>query len=126
MIQDTLTVVASMADTATTAVDSLAAVVGSGVGAQVTAWTTLLLSAVTTLAVSFAKRVLTHLNSASPSVKAITATVFAQVATWVGTQTGLVVNTDISALETTVAGLVVALGAMGAHAVSKVARKSLQ
>lgn len=126
MIQDTLTAVTVVADTVATVADSLASAVGSGVGAQVTAWTTLLLSAVTTLAVSFAKRVLTHLNSASPSVKAITATVFAQVATWVGTQTGLVVNTDISALETTVAGLVVALGAMGVHATSKVVRKSLQ
>ena len=118
MIQDTLSAVAA-------AVDSLAVVVGSGVSAQVTMWVTLLLSTVTTLAVSFAKRGLAMLDEAPAIVKTLTAVVFGQAATWVSAQTGLVINGDITALETTAAGLVVALGAMGIHAVGKVVQAKL-
>lgn len=109
---DTLNVVQSAAD-------SLAQAVGTQVGTEITTWITLGLSLVTTFLVNLAKKALTAFNSAPDPVKALVAVAFAQLATWITVKTGLVVDPDINSLTTTVSGLTVALGAMGAHAVTK-------
>lgn len=116
MIQDTLHVVAA-------GVDSLATAVGSQVGTQVTSLIALALSVGTKIAVDYAKKSLAQLDAAPGPVKALVAVAFAQLATWVSVKTGLLINPDITALETTVAGLTVALSAMGVHAVTKAVTK---
>lgn len=123
MLQDTVAVVATAVDTIQVAADSLAAAVGSQIGNQVTTLVTLALSVVTKFAVDLAKKTSTQISSLPDPLKALVAVAFAQAATWVSVKTGLVVNPDISSLETTVAGLTVALSAMGVHAVGKVVTK---
>lgn len=123
MLQDTLVVAASAVDTIQVAADSLAATVGSQVGSQVTALVALGLSVITKFVVDLAKKASTKIATLPAPAKAFVALAFAQVATWVSVKTGVVVNPDISALETTVAGLTVALSAMGVHAVGKVVTK---
>ena len=113
MLQDTLT-----------AVDTLAKAVGGQVGAETTALVGLGLSAVTKFAVDGAKKVLGSLDTAPGIVKALVAVGFAQVATFISVKTGLLINPDVSALSTTVSGLVVALGSMGFHAVTKTLTKT--
>lgn len=119
MLQDT---VLTVIDTVTAA-DSLATAVGSQVGVQVSALLALGLGVVTKFVVDGARKVSAALDTAPPAVKAMAATLFAQVAIWVTTKTGLVVNPDIGALETTLAGLTVAASAMGVHAVTKAVTK---
>lgn len=123
MLQDTILTVAPVIDTLQATADSLATAVGTQVGTQVSVTLALVLGVVTKFVVDLAKRGLTTLNSAPAPVKALVATGFAQLAMWVTAKTGLVVDPNITALETTVAGLVVALSAMGVHAVSKLTLK---
>jgi len=119
MIQDTLVVATSAVDTIQVAADSLATTVGTQVGTQVTTLVALGLSVVTKFAVDLAKKASTQVAALPGPVKALVAVAFAQAATWVSVKTGLLINPDISALETTVAGLTVALSAMGVNAVTK-------
>lgn len=104
--------------------DTLALQVGTLVATQTTAWVTLGLSVVTTTVVGLAKRSLTAFAAAPDLVKSIVAILFAQIATWGSTMTGVGINPDITTLETTVVGLVVAFGSMGVHALTKVLRNS--
>ena len=123
MLQDTLVVAASAVDTLQVTADSLATTVGSQVGSQVTALVALGLSVATKFAVDLAKKASAKVAVLPGPAKAFVALAFAQAATWISVKTGLLVNPDISALETTVAGLTVALSAMGVNAVTKTVTK---
>jgi hypothetical protein len=123
MLQDTVAVTAAAVDTIQVAADSLATAVGSQVGSQVTTLVALGLSVATKFAVDLAKKASTKVATLPDPVKALVAVAFAQAATWVSVKTGLLINPDISVLETTVAGLTVALSAMGVNAVTKTVLK---
>jgi hypothetical protein len=116
MLQDTLPVVV---DAVVSSADSLADAVGALAGTQISSVVTLVLGVVTKFVVDLAKGLSTKLDNAPGPVKALVATAFAQVAAWVTAMTGVVVNPDITALETTVGGLVVAFAAMGVHGLVK-------
>lgn len=120
MIQDTVPVVL---DTLKTGVDSLAVVVGTAAATQISTWVTLVLSVITKFGVDFAKRLSTKLDAAPAPMKALAATGFGQAAAWVTATTGVAVNPDITAMQTTVGGLVVAFSAMGVHAGLKALKK---
>jgi hypothetical protein len=109
MIQETVPVV----------VDSLGNAIGAQTGAQVGALVTVALGFVTKLLVDLAKKGLTALAAAPDAVKSIVAILFAEGVVWVNHTLGLALSTDISALETTVVGLVVGLASMGWHAVAR-------
>lgn len=117
MLQDTLVVAQS--------IDSLATAVGSQVGTQASIFIAVVLSVITKFAVDVAKHVSVKIATLPGPAKALVALVFAQAATWVSVKTGLLINPDVSALETTVAGLTVALSAMGVHAVTNTIKKTL-
>lgn len=123
MLQDTVAVAAVAVDTIQVAADSLATAVGSQVGTQVTTLVALGLSVATKFAVDLAKKASAKVATLPGPAKALVALVFAQATTWVSVKTGLLINPDISALETTVAGLTVALSAMGVNAVIKTVTK---
>lgn len=123
MIQDTVLAVVSAPDSLQVVADSLVTTVGTQVGVQVSALLALVLGVVTKFLVDGARKVLAALDTAPAPVKALVATGFAQVAMWITVKTGLIVNPDVTALETTIAGLTVALSAMGVHALSKLPSK---
>ena len=120
MLQDTLVVVTPAIDTLRTAADSLATTVGTQLGTQASMFIALALSVITKFAVDVAKKGSVKIGTLPGPAKALVALVFAQAATWISVKTGLLINPDVSALETTVAGLTVALSAMGVNAVTKV------
>jgi hypothetical protein len=120
MLQDTLPVVV---DAVVSSADSLSTVVGGVAAVQISSLVALVLGVITKFVVDIAKKASIQLDTAPGPVKALVATAFAQVATWVTVMTGVVVNPDITALETTVGGLVVAFAAMGVHGLVKAFRK---
>jgi hypothetical protein len=124
MLQDTVTVVPTVVDSVKVAADSLSAVVGSQVGSQVGSLFALALGVVVKFVVDLAKKGSATLAAAPGPVQALVAVAFAQLATWVSAKTGLVVNPDVTALETTLAGLTVAASAMGVNALGKTLTKA--
>ena len=126
-VVDTVTQVVASPDTVIQAVDtlkqtadSLAQAVGAQAGAQVTALVSLVLSIVLKFVIDLGKKLSVAFATAPDSVKAFAVVAFGQVVTLVSTKTGLVLQVDLSTLETTLSGLVIAGTAMGVHALSKI------
>jgi hypothetical protein len=99
--------------------DSLAQVIGTEVGGQVTALVSLGLGLVLKFAVDLGKKLSTKFATAPDMVKAISVIVFAQLVTLVAAKTGIVLTGDLTTLDTTLAGLVVSTVAMGFHSALK-------
>lgn len=126
-VADTVVQVVTAPDTVVQAVDtlaqvkdSLAQVVGSQVGAQVTALVSLVLSVILKFAIDLGKKLSGSFANAPDSIKAFAVVAFGQVVTFVSSKTGIVLQGDLTTLETTLSGLVIAITAMGVHALSKV------
>jgi hypothetical protein len=114
MIQDTLAAVPAV-------VDSVSQQLGAQIGAQLSGVLALGLGAVVKVVMDATKKVSTRVDSAPGGAKALIAIAFSQVAVWASSLTGLAINPDLNALDTTVAGLVVSGVAMGVNAGLKAA-----
>lgn len=99
--------------------DSLANVAGSVAGEQVTSLVTIGLGLVTTLVMTVARKGMAALDAAPAIVKSVVVIAFAQAATWLSSLTGIAINGDLSSLDVTLAGVVVAAAGMGIHALLK-------
>ena len=130
VVADTVAQLATSPDTVVTAVDSvkqvadsIAQTIGAGAGTQVTALASLVLSIVLKFAVDLGKKWSVSFDNAPASVKALAVVGFGQLVTFLSAKTGVVLQGDLSTLETTLSGLVVAGTAMGVHGLTKALSK---
>ena len=79
----------------------------------------LVLGFITTFVMTWARRAVVALDTAPSFVRSAAALVVGQALTWVSTLLGVSVTTDVTSLDTALAGLVVAAAGMGIHAVFK-------
>lgn len=114
---DTLPVVV---DTLQQVADSIAQVVGTDVGTQVTAVVSLGIGLVLKFAVDLGKKLSAAFATAPDPVKAFAVVAFGQLVTFIAAKTGIVLTGDLTTLQTTLSGLVISLASMGFHSLSRV------
>lgn len=107
---------------AVTQADSLAQIVGGQTGAHVATLVSLGLSILLKFAVDLGKKLSSSFDNAPPTVKAFAVVAFGQLVTFVAAKTGIVLQGDLTTLETTLSGLVIAVSSMGVHGLTKTFR----
>ena len=102
-------------------VDTLAVVteITNTVGAEVSALVSLVLGAVIKVVVDLSKKASAHLNNAPAAVKALVVVLFGQAAAFLSAKTGVFINPDIAALDTTLVGILLTGVSMGVHGFTK-------
>jgi hypothetical protein len=104
-------------------VDTLITAVGTEVGMQLSSLLTLVVGLIVKVCVDLGKKASEKFAAAPGMVKTLAVIFFGQVVIWVNAATGIVLTGDLTSLDTTLSGIVLAAVSMGLHAVSKLFKK---